>query len=84
MKYSSHPYNRRKLNFFVFIHITAFCMYMILILVLVVLRLILEEKYKVIDSLQKQIQQYKEIPTTPISHEYRKWWDDYSLKDDHR
>ena len=66
MKYSSHPYNRRKLNFFLFIHITAFCMYMILILVLVVLRLILEEKYKVIDSLQKQIQQYKEIPTTHI------------------
>ncbi len=84
MKHSSHPYNRRKRNFFFFIHIAALCMYMILIPVLVVLRLMLEEKNKVIDSLQKQIQQYKEIPTTPISHEYREWWDDYSLKDDHR
>lgn len=84
MKYSSHPYNRRIRNIFLFIHIAAFCMYMILILALAILRVLLEEKDKVIDSLQKQIQHYKEIPTTPLSHEYREWWDEYGLKDDHR
>lgn len=84
MKYSSHPYNRRKRNFVLFIHIAAFCMYMILILILTILRVTLEKKEKVINSLQKQIQHYKEIPTTPPSHEYRQWWDNYGLKDDHR
>ena len=57
---------------------------MTLIRVLAILRVTLEEKYIVINSLQKQIQQYKEIPTTPLSHEYREWWDEYGLKDDHR
>ena len=57
---------------------------MTFILVLAILRVTLEEKYIVINSLQKQIQQYKEIPTTPLSHEYREWWDEYGLKDDHR
>ena len=57
---------------------------MTLILVLAILRVTLEEKYIVTNSLQKQIQQYKEIPTTPLSHEYREWWDEYGLKDDHR
>ena len=57
---------------------------MTLILVLAILRVTLEEKYIVIKTLQKQIQQYKEIPTTPLSHEYREWWDEYGLKDDHR
>ena len=57
---------------------------MTLILVLAILRVTLEEKYIVINSLQKQLQQYKEIPTTPLSHEYREWWDEYGLKDDHR
>ena len=84
MKYSSPPFNRIKRNFFLFIHIAAFCIYMTLILVLAILRVTLEEKYIVINSLQKQIQQYKEIPTTPLSHEYREWWDEYGLKDDHR
>ena len=84
MKYSSPPCNRRKRNFFLFIHIAAFCIYMTLILVLAILRVTLEEKYIVINSLQKQIQQYKEIPTTPLSHKYREWWDEYGLKDDHR
>ena len=84
MKYLSHPYNRKKRSFSLFIHTVAFCMYMILILALAILRVSLEEKYIVINSLQKQIQQYKEIPTTPLSHEYREWWDEYGLKDDHR
>ena len=84
MKYLSHPYNRRKRNFFLFIHIAAFCMYMILILILTTLRVTLDEKDNVINLLQKQIQHYKEIPTTPLSHEYREWWDEYGLKDDHR
>ena len=57
---------------------------MTLILALAILHVTLEEKYIVINSLQKQIQQYKEIPTTPLSHEYREWWDEYGLKDDHR
>ena len=57
---------------------------MTLILVLAILRVTLEEKYKVINTLQKQIQHYKEKPTTPISHKYREWWDEYGLKDDHR
>ena len=57
---------------------------MTLILVLAILRVTLEEKYIVINSLQKQIQQYKEIPTTPLSHEYREWWDEHGLQDDHR
>ena len=84
MKYSSPPCNRRKRNFVLFIHIAAFCMYMILILILTILRVTLEEKDNIINSLQKQIQHYKEIPTTPLSHEYREWWDEYGLKDDHR
>lgn len=86
MKYLSHPYNRKKRSFSLFIHTVAFCMYMILILALAILRVLLEEKDKVIDSLQKQIQWYKEPPATPISDEYRKLWDkdDYILKDDHR
>ena len=49
MKYSSHPCNRRKRNFFLFIHIAAFCIYMTLILVLAILRVTLEEKYIVIN-----------------------------------
>ena len=57
---------------------------MTLILVLAILRVTLEEKDNIINSLQKQIQHYKEIPTTPLSHEYREWWDEYGLKDDHR
>lgn len=86
MKYLSHPYNRRKRSFSLFIHTVAFCMYMILILALAILRVLLEEKDKVIDSLQKQIQWYKEPPATLISDEYRELWDkdDYILKDDHR
>ena len=56
MKYLSHPYNRKKRSFSLFIHTVAFCMYMILILALAILRVLLEEKDKVIDSLQKQIQ----------------------------
>lgn len=79
MKYLAHSYNRRKRNFFLFMHITAFCMYMILILVAAILRIMLKEKDKVIDSLREQTQWYKETPIAPISDEYREWWD----KDDY-
>ena len=68
MKYLSHPYNRKKRSFSLFIHTVAFCMYMILILALAILRVLLEEKDKVIDSLQKQIQWYKEpTPWSKVS-----------------